>query len=126
MTIYPYLTRDEIIKRIKAALKAKTGRTWSVTGGRGTSWGWITVEAQPKDRVCHDENPAYDWRDPKPGISCSIDRKPNAGEIGYYTSEEDRKVLAQAFGLDRPVHHQGLSISPDDRGWHLEQVEKGL
>ncbi len=35
------MDRDEAIKRIRAALKRRSGKLWSVTGGRGTSWGWI-------------------------------------------------------------------------------------
>ncbi len=41
-------TRDETIKQIRQALKNRTGRTWSVTGGRGTSWGWINITAPPR------------------------------------------------------------------------------
>lgn len=40
--------RDETIKLIKTALKRRSGKPWSVTGGRGTAWGWITIDAQPK------------------------------------------------------------------------------
>ena len=38
-----YIERKDAVKRIKAALKKKTGKTWSVTGGRGTAWGWLRV-----------------------------------------------------------------------------------
>lgn len=44
ITAFADLTRDEAIIRIRAALKARTGRAWSVTGGRGSDWGWITVK----------------------------------------------------------------------------------
>lgn len=49
-------------------------------------------------------------------------------EVGenHNTSLADCLELARAFGLDRPAHHQGLSISPDDREWYVEQVEKDL
>lgn len=43
-----HLDRDEAIKRIKAALKRRSGKPWSVTGGRGTAWGWIKIDAPPK------------------------------------------------------------------------------
>lgn len=39
--------RDETITEIRAALKRRSDRAWSVRGGRGTSWGWITVIAPP-------------------------------------------------------------------------------
>ena len=119
-----YINRPDSIARIRAALKAKTGRNWSVSYGRGTASGWMRVQAQPRDRVCRDDNPAYDWQNPKPEIPASLERKPEPGEIGYYTSLSDCKIIAAAFGLNRPVHFQGLSISPDERGWYLAQVEK--
>ncbi len=39
--------RNSTIKAIKAALKAR-GLTYSVTGGHGTTWGWITIDLMPK------------------------------------------------------------------------------
>lgn len=47
------MTRDETIKAIKAALKKRSGKDWSVTGGRGTAWGWIAITAPPKRRTWH-------------------------------------------------------------------------
>ena len=38
--------RNNTIQAIKAALKAR-GLKYSVTGGRGTAWGWITVDLMP-------------------------------------------------------------------------------
>jgi hypothetical protein len=43
--------RDEAIQRIKAALKRRSGKVWSVRGGSGTAWGWITVDAPPARRT---------------------------------------------------------------------------
>jgi hypothetical protein len=73
--------RNEAIARIKAALKARSNKRWSVRGGRGTSWGWIDVTSPPSRQ----------------------------NEFGYLT-EEDRADLARLFGLD-VVHRQGLSIA---------------
>lgn len=88
------MTRDEAVQRLRAALQRRSGIAWSVTGGRGTAYGWIEVQAPPRRRE------------------------------GYgYTSEADREALAQLFGLDRPVHCQGLSISPDSRDWHVGRAE---
>lgn len=42
------MERNDAIAAIKAALKARSGKTWSVVGGRGTAWGWITITAPPK------------------------------------------------------------------------------
>ena len=41
-----YIGRDEAIAAIKAAFKAR-GLRYSVTGGRGTVWGWITIDLLP-------------------------------------------------------------------------------
>ena len=42
------MDRNETIAALKAALKARSGGNWSVTGGRGTAWGWIRICAPPK------------------------------------------------------------------------------
>lgn len=39
--------RNEAIKIIRAELRRRSGKSWSVTGGRGTSWGWITITSPP-------------------------------------------------------------------------------
>jgi len=39
--------RDAAIATIRTALRQRSGKTWSVTGGRGTSWGWIKIVAPP-------------------------------------------------------------------------------
>ena len=44
------MDRNEAIKRIRTALKSRSCLKWSVTGGRGTAWGWITVTA-PKSTL---------------------------------------------------------------------------
>jgi hypothetical protein len=48
---YAGLDRDDAIKAIRTALKRRTGKAWSVTGGRGTAWGWVTVHAPPARRT---------------------------------------------------------------------------
>jgi hypothetical protein len=94
------MDRDEAIKRIRAALRARTGMDWSVTGGRGSAWGWITIEAPPRRRT-------------------SFEGAPGAGQ---YTSEEDRRTLASALGLPN-VHHQGISI-PASSDYRIEYVDR--
>jgi len=87
--------RNATIATIRAALRRRTGLTWSVTGGRGTSWGWIRIQAPPTRRV------------------------------GYgYLSDEDRAILARALGLDR-IHQQGESIPAgiDYRVEYIDRAE---
>lgn len=47
----PYEDRNETIKIIRDALKRRSGKPWSVTGGRGTAWGWIRIDAPPARRT---------------------------------------------------------------------------
>lgn len=89
------ITRDEAIARIKAALKARTGKVWSVTGGRGTAWGWITIRAVKRHA---------------------------ADEWGRLT-EEDQTLLAEVLGLDHPVHPQGFDI-PASSSFYAEYVDR--
>lgn len=42
------MDRDDAIKAIKTALKNRSRKSWSVTGGKGTAWGWIKIQAPPK------------------------------------------------------------------------------
>ena len=90
-----HLNVAEACAELRALLRKATGRSWSVTHGRGTAYGWITVHAMPKDRV------------------------------DGYLSDRDARTLAALFGEDRPVHCQGLSISPDARELYVEQLGKG-
>lgn len=120
------IERKNAVRRIKAALKQKTGKTWSVHGDRGTAWGWITVEAPKSRRVAHKENPAYKWSFPDeppygelPYIECACDEDRGA----WYTSNADCLLLQQAFGLSRKAHFQGLSISPDEREFYVLRAE---
>lgn len=89
------MDRTETITRIKQALKQRTGRQWSVTGGRGTAWGWITIKAVAK----HAAN-AY-------------------GDL----TPSDQQQLAELLGLDRPVHNQGVSI-PAGSDYYQEYVDR--
>jgi hypothetical protein len=47
---YPSATtdRNETIAKVKAALQKRSSKQWSVTGGKGTAWGWIHISAPPK------------------------------------------------------------------------------
>ena len=49
------MSRNETIVRIRAALKQRSKRRWSVTGGHGTAWGWIYVTARRKDENLTEE-----------------------------------------------------------------------
>lgn len=65
------LDRDETIARIRAGLRKRTGKSWSVRGHRGTAWGWITIASPP------------------------------ARMDGYTMRDSERVELAAALGLER-------------------------
>jgi hypothetical protein len=95
------LSRDEAAKLIRAGLRRRTGKAWSVTVGRGTTWGWITVLPLPRRQT--------DWHgDPKVG--------------GGMMSEAEAAELAAALDLPA-VHSQGLSI-PAGSDYYLEYVDR--
>lgn len=74
--------RDTAIKAIRTALRKRSGKAWSVRGGRGTAWGWITISAPPA----------------------------RSGDFGGM-SDEDAAELGQLLGLDGSAHFQGVSIA---------------
>ncbi len=94
-------SRDETIARIRAALKRRTGHSWSVTGGRGTAWGWITVTTPPAHQKKHGRT------NMSPGECIA---------------------LARVLGMASAVHFQGWSI-PSQGDYYKDAImraEKGL
>lgn len=95
--------RNAVIERIRVALRSRSGKAWSVTGGRGTAWGWIKIDAPPArctwryrlkaDALDYPEN--YEEYD--------------AGQRNGHMSPTERKELAGLLGLDL-AHFQGVSI----------------
>jgi hypothetical protein len=51
MAIKTETDRDIAIRTIRAALKRRSGKAWSVTGGNGTAWGWIHIHVPPAKRA---------------------------------------------------------------------------
>lgn len=97
--------RNAVIARIKAALQRRSGKSWSVTGGRGTAWGWITIDAPPKRRTAHavlKPGATSTW----PEDYMDID----TGEPNGHITLTDRLELAQLLDLPDAVHHQGIRI----------------
>lgn len=99
------LSRSDAIGLIREALERRSGKKWSVTGGRGTAWGWITITSPPARRV-------------------SSDGTPQEGR-NWYMSESDCRELGELLGLDAPAHCQGVSI-PDASDYRRVYVERAL
>lgn len=117
------MDRTETIKRIRKALKKRSGKAWSVTGGRGTAWGWLTIDAPPARRKWvqvktgeTDENgrDVYRW-----------EHQPDA-EYGHISPDE-RRELATLLGLENPTHNQGVSIPAGGDYWseYIDRAEGG-
>ncbi len=88
------MTRADAIRRIKAALRTRTGRAWSVTGGRGTAYGWIHVASFERE---------FD---------------------GWQMTEEHRAILGRIFHRDgSPVPCQYYSIDPGNQEYAVALAE---
>lgn len=111
-----YMDRDEAIRRIRAGLRERTGRRWSVTGGRGTAWGWLTIDTPPAERT-------WRWRLPA-GLPDEPDNYEvyDSSQVGGHMSPAAREELAQALGL-RSVGWQGESI-PSSSDHYREYVDR--
>ena len=90
----PAEDRNATINVIRQSLRIRSGKAWSVKGGTGTAWGWITVTAPP----------------------ARCDR------YGAMT-ESDAAELGALLGLDGPAHHQGVSI-PSSCAYRREFIER--
>jgi hypothetical protein len=98
-------TRNETIRIIKSALQRRSGKPWSVTGGRGTAYGWITIDAPPKRRTAHvilKEGALTDY----PSDYMVVE----TGQPGGTMTLKDRLELATLLGLSGAVHDQGEKI----------------
>lgn len=76
------LDRVTAIAAIRTALRQRSGKAWSVRGGNGTAWGWITITAPP--RRCDEHG-------------CM--------------SAQDCDELGDLLGLGHSVHPQGVQIA---------------
>jgi hypothetical protein len=101
------MDRDQVIAEIKTALQKRSGKSWSVTGGRGTAYGWITIDAPPKRRTFTNVPKPYNT-DHRPGIE-HYDEV-DMGKPGGFMGAADRAELAKLLGLEG-VHFQGVSIA---------------
>lgn len=100
------MDRNETIQRIKSALQRRSGKQWSVKGGRGTAWGWIEIDAPPSRRTWSSRLKAGVTTD-RPEDYEEYDK----GEPGNLMSLADREELGKLLGYDKPVHCQGVSIA---------------
>lgn len=84
----------EFTRSVRAALRARAGRSWSVTAGRGTASTWVTITAPPA----------------------------RLGEYGRM-SGDDAAELAQLLGLPQHMVHGGVLVDPAERVEFLDRAE---
>ncbi len=111
------MNRNDTIKTIRDNLKRRSGKAWSVTGGTGTAYGWITIDSPPKRRTAHSRL--------KPGATTTWPEDyetVDTGEPGGYTTDADRKELAALLGLEA-AHCQGVSI-PSGNDYYQEYLDR--
>lgn len=114
------MERNEAIAKIRAALKRRSGKAWSVRGGTGTSWGWIQIDTLPSRATWSHRLKAGAITD-RPEDYEEFD----TGKPGHSMSPAERAELGELLGLDSPAHHQGVSIaaSYDYRREYVERAE---
>lgn len=115
---YPEIdtTRGAVIARIGRALRCRSGKAWSVTGGRGAAWGWITVDAPPRRKTAHWVQRPGTAGDP--GDFDNVD----TGVRGGHITPAEAAELAALLGL-AGVHFQGVSIAASHDHW-TEYVDR--
>jgi hypothetical protein len=120
------IERNDAIKRIRKALKERSGKSWSVTGDHGTAWGWINIDAPPARRTWHFET-GEDGFMVKSGTVNAAGapeykefNDPTAG--GGHMSPDERKELAALLNVPT-VHCDGVSVSPDAREYYVLAAE---
>lgn len=115
--------RNATIKAIRAALKRRSGKAWSVTGGRGTAWGWIHIEAPPARRTFKHREKAgvngyqANWKDQF--------EEYDSGEPGNGMSEAETQELARLLDISAGQASGGVGIpaSYDYRREYIDRAE---
>jgi hypothetical protein len=127
------MDRNEAIAKIKKGLKVRSGKTWSVKGGRGTSWGWIDIDAPPKRRTWKDvqtntpepPSPGARYR----GVDCVTPYyRVEAGAEDAILSPEEDPWAREAAEQGRSLIYNWEHDSPGESFGHMspdERVELG-
>jgi len=117
------MDRKATIREIRTALKERSGKPWSVTGGKGTAWGWLTIDAPPARRTWSNRPLAHNPGGNLPGKENWEEY--DTGKPDGCMSPDDRAELGRLLGLDGPVHDQGVSIPAGGDYWqeYIDRAE---
>ena len=110
--------RNETIARIRKALKKRSGKPWSVTGGRGTAWGWLKIDAPPKMRTAHFTRDPDALDSPENYYEVEMPDEPNG-----CTPLALRNELNELLGLGSEQGRQGVSI-PSCGKYYAEYIDR--
>jgi len=113
------MDRNETIASIKASLKNRSKKTWSVTGGQGTAWGWIRITAPPSRRTW-EYREVYGSRSP---TSQAVYESFDTGKPGSGMGPSDREELGTLLGLGKPADSSGESVPASD-AYYQEYVDR--
>jgi hypothetical protein len=102
------MDRDVAIRLIRTALRKRSGKDWSVTGGKGTAWGWLTIDAPPRRRT---------WR----FVQTRTPEPPAPGAVYAGVRGVTPHTCVGPFALD-----DDRITSPAEDPWAREAAEKGL
>jgi hypothetical protein len=112
------LTRNEVIKQIKTDLRRRSGKSWSVTAGRGTAWGWLTISAPPARCTAHSVQ-----KEGTSGLNCDDFEYRDTGVPGGYMTDADATELAKLLGKSEKIHCQGEKI-PSGGDYYEEYLDR--
>ena len=116
------MTRNEVIAEIRAALKRRSGKAWSVTGGRGTAYGWLTVTAPPARCTWSHRLKLGESGSKLPDVPGNYEEfdtaRPGAGHI----SPAERAELSALLGLER-VYADGWQV-PSSNDHYAEALDR--
>lgn len=117
------LDRNGVIKAIKTALQKRSGKAWSVTGGRGTAWGWIHIDAPPARQTWTSVPKPHNPGGHLPGVENwdNID----TGKPGGHTSPADRAELAKLLGVDLVQTSGGVGV-PSSSDYYREYLHRAM
>ena len=112
------MDRDDTIREIRAALKRRSGKTWSVTGGRGTSYGWITIKAPPARCTWAERQIAG-----TSGYEPSHFEMYDTGEPGRCMSPDDTVELAALLDIE-PHMASRCVLVPGGNDYYRDYVDR--
>lgn len=106
-------SRAVTIKRIRTALRKRSGKAWRVYGHTGTAYGWFSIKSP--DARCVDQ--AYDYD--RGGLY-----GPETPDPHGHMSEADRAELSELMGGIR-VFSDGVSVASSHEYYaeHIDRAE---